>query len=232
MNIVIPAAGAGRRFKEAGYPLPKVMIDVGGMPMLSRVVKNILPRGEHRVIAAVAPGTPEMYDVQQVVVSKTTDGAARTVILAIHSAQLPLSDPLMVANADQLVNWGTDDFIDAAVGYEASIMTFRCEERDPKWSYVRLDENQSLVVRVEEKRPISDLATVGIYYWKRTYDFLRSAEEMIYKNDRTLGEFYVAPSFNYMPGAIRSFEIPRDTMHGLGTPEDLEMFLEQSKEKV
>jgi dTDP-glucose pyrophosphorylase len=85
------------------------------------------------------------------------------------------------------------------------------------------------VVEVAEKRPISDLATVGIYYFRRSAEFVRAARQMIEKNIRVNGEFYVCPVFNEMIEAglkILVHEIDSSQMHGLGTPEDLSRFLE------
>ena len=201
--------------------------------MLSRVVANILPPGEHRLIAAVQPGTPPMYDVEQVVIEKTTDGAARTVVIAIHTAALPLDEPLMVANADQLLDWDIQDFLLIAEPYDGCIVTFPCPERDPKWSYARL--RRGLVIQVAEKSPISNCATAGVYYWARTEDFLRSATDMIAMDERTNGEFYVAPTYNYLVRdrkRVIAYQIARSSMHGLGTPEDLALYLESRKEKI
>jgi NDP-sugar pyrophosphorylase family protein len=50
LNIVIPAAGRGKRFEEAGYKEPKPLIKVDGEPMLERVMENITPIKEHRFI--------------------------------------------------------------------------------------------------------------------------------------------------------------------------------------
>jgi hypothetical protein len=87
-----------------------------------------------------------------------------------------------------------------------------------------------LVVEVAEKNPISDIATVGYYYWKHGSDFVKFAEEMIQKDIRVNNEFYVCPVFNQAIEAgkyIRTFDVPK--MWGLGTPEDLNYYLENYK---
>ena len=84
------------------------------------------------------------------------------------------------------------------------------------------------VTEVAEKNPISDIATVGVYYWKRGSDYVKYAEQMIENNKRVNNEFYVCPVFNEAikgGSQIRIFEIEK--MWGLGTPEDLEVFLKQ-----
>jgi dTDP-glucose pyrophosphorylase len=82
------------------------------------------------------------------------------------------------------------------------------------------------VVEVAEKKPISDIATVGIYYWKNGSDYVKYAEQMISKNIRVNNEFYVCPVFNEAINdnkKVKTFNIEK--MWGLGTPEDLEYFL-------
>ncbi len=95
-----------------------------------------------------------------------------------------------------------------------------------KWSYIRYDE-QGYVTLVREKEVISDQATVGIYNYKHGSDFVKYAKQMIAKEIRVNGEYYVAPVYNEMieaGGKIRYYDI-RQNMYGLGTPEDLERFL-------
>ena len=50
INIVLPIAGRGSRFVEAGFVLPKPLIPVHGKPMIEIVVKNIKPKEPHRFI--------------------------------------------------------------------------------------------------------------------------------------------------------------------------------------
>ena len=134
-----------------------------------------------------------------------------------------------MANSDQYVDFDVDAFVDDCIGrdLDGSILVFKDEARNPKWSFARTDE-QDLVVEVAEKKPISDMATVGIYLFRRGSEFVSAAIDMIARNDRVNDEFYTAPVYNYMIRAglrIGIYEIPQSAMHGLGTPNDLEAFL-------
>jgi dTDP-glucose pyrophosphorylase len=83
---------------------------------------------------------------------------------------------------------------------------------------------------VAEKKPISNVATVGFYYWKKGSDFVKYAESMIQQDVRVNGEFYVCPVFNHAISdgkKIRNYQAEK--MWGLGTPEDLKFFLENKK---
>jgi dTDP-glucose pyrophosphorylase len=156
-----------------------------------------------------------------------TEGAACTTLLAKEFIN---SDaPLVIANSDQYIDWNSNECLYAfsAGGIDAGIITFHSNH--PKWSYARLDDN-GFVAEVAEKKPISDHATVGIYFWKRGKDYVKYAEQMIAKNIRVNNEFYVAPVFNeaILDGAkIRIKDAVK--MWGIGTPEDLNYFLQDHK---
>jgi hypothetical protein len=116
--------------------------------------------------------------------------------------------------------------IDPRLG-DGSIMTFIDKEKNPKWSFAKLNEN-NLVSRVEEKLAISEFATVGIYLYSKGKDFVNYTIEMIINNDRVNNEFYTCPTYNYAikDGAkIGIYNIDINQMNGIGTPEDLNIYL-------
>lgn len=238
IEIVIPMAGAGSRFAAAGYTLPKPLIDVKGKPMIQWVVENLTPANlparfnfivdaEHleryqleRLLNRISPGC-KLTPVRQ-----RTEGAACSVLLA--TSQLPPHRALMVANSDQWVETDIEAFVRTAHrdGAKGLIMSFPADEA--KWSYAKTDP-LGFVSEVAEKKVISPDATVGIYYFDTIRDFNQAARQMISRNIRTNGEFYLCPVYNQLlaRGAypVKLYPISRDQMHGLGTPEDLEAFL-------
>ena len=232
MNVLIPMAGAGSRFEQAGYTFPKPLIDINGKPMIQRVVENLNIDARH--IFIVQKDHYEKYSLKHTLnlispnceiiqVSGVTEGAACTTLLA--KKFINNNEPLILANSDQYVEWESNQFMYSCIAddIDGSILTF--ESTHPKWSYAKLN-NEGLVVEVAEKKPISNKATVGIYFWKKGSDYVRCAESMIEKNIRVNNEFYVCPVFNeaiLIGGRIKTFHIEK--MWGLGTPEDLETFL-------
>ena len=232
MNVLIPMAGAGSRFEQAGYTFPKPLIDVNGKPMIQRVVDNLNIDARH--IFIVQKSHYEKYALKHMLnliapnceivqVEGMTEGAACTTLLAKEF--IDSDEPLVLANSDQYVQWDSNQFMYSAMAddIDGSILTF--EATHPKWSYARLNED-GFVVEVAEKKPISKHATVGVYFWRRGSDYVRSAESMIQKNIRVNNEFYVCPVYNeaLLEGArVKTFHI--DKMWGLGTPEDLDVFL-------
>ena len=137
---------------------------------------------------------------------------------------------LLIVNSDQYVEWNPTktmyDFMMKKV--DGGIMTF--ESFHPKWSYAECKENSNQVIRVAEKEVISNNATVGIYYWNKGSDFVSCAKEMIDKNDRIKNELYICPVYNYALKKNKRIVISEiEKMHGLGTPEDLNNFLNLKK---
>jgi dTDP-glucose pyrophosphorylase len=160
-------------------------------------------------------------------VDGVTEGAAVTVLKAQDFINNDRS--LLIVNSDQFVEWNSNQVMYAFNHHDldGGIVTF--ENTHPKWSYVRLDD-QGLVSEVAEKKVISNQATVGMYFWKQGSDFVRYAHQMIDKNIRVNNEFYVAPVYNEAIAdgkKIRTKGI--DKMWGLGTPEDLNVFLQYHK---
>jgi len=232
MNVLIPMAGAGRRFQEAGYTFPKPLIEVKNKPMIQLVVENL--NVEANYIFVVQKEHYESYnlkyllnliapDCKIVIVDSLTEGAACTTLLAEEF--IDNDEHLLITNSDQFIEWDSNQFLYSMVADEidGGILTFKATH--PKWSFCKLDDH-GFVCEVAEKKPISDIANVGLYYWKHGSDYVKYTKQMIEKDIRTNGEFYVAPSYNEAIAdgkKIKNFNV--DKMWGLGTPEDLELFL-------
>lgn len=233
-------AGAGSRFQQQGYKLPKPLIDVNGKPMIRWVVENLNMKanfvfvvqkahyGQYNlgiILPLIAPGC------KIVQTDGLTEGAACTTLLS--KEYIDNSDHLLIANSDQFVEWDSCDFMYHMISADADggILSFRDPSLNPKWSFAKLNE-QGNVVEVAEKKPISDIATVGIYYFKRGDEYVRLAEQMISKNIRVNNEFYICPIYNeYVQSnkVIKTKDCSK--MWGLGTPEDLSFFLSNYKAK-
>ena len=237
LNVLIPMAGAGSRFEQAGYTFPKPLIEVNNKPMIQVVVDNLnidanyiyVVQKSHRkkynldtMLNLITPGC------KIVEVDNLTEGAACTALLA--KDYINNNTPLFFANSDQFVEWDSNEFMYKMneTNADGGIVTFKATH--PKWSFAKVNPHTGLVEEVAEKNPISDDATVGYYYWKNGSDFIKYAEQMIGKNIRVNNEFYVCPVFNQAiedAKEIRTFNVKK--MWGLGTPEDLNNYLENHK---
>jgi dTDP-glucose pyrophosphorylase len=226
-KLIMPMAGNGSRFVDAGYKSPKPLIDVLGKPMFVCAVENIglefdemifIVRKEHNIKENVKEHYPQAHVVE---LDSLSEGAACSVLAA--NTFVNDDDSIFITNCDQFIEWDSGSF-NSHKDNDGIILTFDCPDHNPKWSYARTENDY--VVEVAEKNPISDYATSGHYYWKNWSTFKTSALKMIENNERVNGEFYLAPVYNQTiasGGKVKRLSI--DKMYGVGTPEDLDAWL-------
>ena len=235
MKILIPMAGEGSRFAKEGYTFPKPLIDVRGKPMIQHVVENLdfvseyvfLVRKKHLDQYQGLTDTLQRItnnSCQIVEVDGLTEGAACTALLA--EKHIDCDEDLLIANSDQFIEYQRQNFVSLRnmTGVDAIVWTFNAVH--PKWSFVKTN-SRGYITEVAEKKPISDIATCGIYWYRKGSDFVKYAHQMIEKDIRVNNEFYIAPVYNELIQDNKSL-IPFyvHKMWGLGTPEDLRYFLE------
>lgn len=234
LTIVVPIGGGAKRFQERGYTFPKPLVEIAGKPMIEIVARNLAPRDDHRFVFVARQEDLSRWALREVLdlvdpgcrivpLRNPTSGALCSVLLAME--EIDPDSELLVANGDQFLDLDMGQFLDSvrSSGADGGIVTF--PSKHPKWSFVR--EENGEVVQVAEKRPISEWATAGIYWYRRASDFLRAAERSIVKNAGIEGQFYVCPVYNEMileGKRIVTHRIAREAMHSLGTPEDVEIF--------
>jgi len=239
-------AGAGQRFKEAGYDLPKPFIDVHGRPMIARVIDSLKPimdsyekvnlillaRKEHitkyglieLIEQYIGPNVVPIF----IPVEELTAGAACTALLA--KQYIDNYNELLIVNSDQIIKYNTFNFMTLLKNASPSAVVFTFNDTDKKWSFVKTD-NFNIIREVAEKNPISNLANCGVFWYEYGSDFIDCAETMIREDIRVNGEFYIAPVFNIMMRSRNNLILPFmvNEMHGIGTPDDLRVYLERTK---
>lgn len=231
-NVLIPMAGAGNRFIKSGYENPKPLIDVGGVPMVQRVVENInipgryifLVRSQHiRDYPILVPTLKRLAESVEIIeVKELTEGAASTALLA--KDLINNNTPLLTANSDQIQEWFPRDFLDYTknVKQDGVIVTFNSSSENN--SYAKLDGSDN-VIETKEKVVISRWATTGVYYWHKGKNFVTAAESMIKKNIRSKGEYYMCPVYNENIAMGQTIKIFHINCHWpIGTPEELEVY--------
>ena len=222
LQIVIPAAGRGIRFKNSQYENPKPLIEWGGKNMIEHVVDNfstwenkifILSREHHKIIL-------ENCIVKEI--DFLTDGPA--ISASLFEKEIDMESELIITNCDQIIkDWDQEKFLRYARKYDGVLGCFI--STNPHNSYLTVGEN-NLVTNVKEKVVISNLATNGLHYWSKAKYFFDSLSDMVRNDDRTNGEFYVAPTYNYL--ISRGFKIGIflfNEHYPIGTPEQLTIFL-------
>lgn len=237
LTIVIPMAGSGIPFKQAGYAFPKPLIDINGKSMIELVVENLKPSVPYQFIFICKKEHYINYSLEEIFeravggnnfdviqLTEPTQGAACTVLTAIDF--INSDDDLIIANADQIIDVKLDDFINYSREQKSNgtIMTFKTTH--PKWSFARMNNNS--IIEIAEKKVISDNATVGIYYFAKGKEFIEAAVSMIEKDIRFNNDFYVSLVYNEIilkGGKVKNWPIAPNEMHSMATPEDLMKYI-------
>ncbi len=219
MNIVILMAGAGKDFEEQGHSYPKYLLEIQNKPIIQRVVESLKNLGSN-VICIIRKEDQERFflgdmmkilcpEVKVITVENLTKGAVCTALFAIED--INNDEELLVLNGDQLIKanlfTAIADFRNRKL--DGGIVTFKSVH--PRWSFAALDA-EGLVVETSEKRPISDNATAGCYYYAKGSDFVRACFSVIEKDAETQGFYYISATYNELileQKKIGIFEIPR-----------------------
>ena len=232
-NLLLPIAGNGQRFIDAGYTSPKPLIEINGKTILDRSLESVkidncnlifIIREDHCKEHNLNLVLRSKYkDCKIVIIPGLTDGALSTCLLA--KEYIDNDEPLMIFTPDCYFEPQIDpDNINET--FDGMVCVF--ESDSPAHSYVRLmykleGQTEEYVSDVAEKEVISNLAIGGLYYWKKGSNFVKYGNEMIERNERVKGEFYIAPVFDRFINKGHRVGIDRNTRHDImGTPEDLE----------
>ena len=233
MNIVIPMAGLGMRFKSEGYDIPKFLIDVSGKPMIERSIESFSVKGAQFIFITLGvDGTTrdllETISVNPIIVNilEVTNGPAISCLMA--KEYINSDEELLIANCDQILFWDFDNFLHYARNPKIDGVVVTYESDTPKNSYAKLN-NRGRVLEIREKEVISNVSLNGVHYWKHGEYFVESALKMIENRDTAPnGEYYVGPTYNYLVDNkyITNYHISKEQHHAVGVPDDLQKFLE------
>ena len=232
MNILIPMAGRGSRFNLPQYNLPKPLININQKPLIEYVIDSLDLAGncifivqkyhiDHYGVDEILKGIDPFCKI--IAIDEVTDGPACSALLA--KEYINNEDELVIANCDQIMEWNSEIFLANCRFYDGAVVTYH--ETSNKNSYAKLSSKGS-VLQIKEKEVISNVSLNGIHYWKKGNYFVRSAEEMIRKNERYNNEFYIGPSYNHMISNrldVGIYHIPNEQHNAVGVPEDLENYL-------
>jgi len=242
--FVIPMAGRGQRFIDAGYNIPKYMIKVNGKELFDwaleslplDIAKNIIfiCLKEHekkykishfikRIIQTKYPYLKNKYII--LFIDKVTRGQLETVLKAKE----------YINNKHHLVIYNIDTYFKSSrlrqkilsvrnQKIDGIFSVFYDKKKDPKWSFAKVDRN-GFIIETREKVPISHLASVGLYSFTEGQVFVKAAEEMIKKDIKFKNEFYIAPLYNILIKQNKKFIIDLvEEFLCFGTPEDVDSF--------
>lgn len=228
VNIIIPMAGQGRRFIEAGYTLPKPLLKIEDKEIIAHII-DIMRMPRARFIFIVRKDHCDEHELDKrllefepnaeiVKISEVTQGSICTVLLAKHL--FGDDNPVIIKDCDQIINWDPEHFIEFVQRNHADGSIVNIHTDRPNYSFSRVDTG-GRIFETAEKSVISNYGSAGIYYFARGKDLIKYAQKMIDKNVRVNNEFYTAPVYNQF---IQDFKLilhyPIAEMFQLGTPEE------------
>lgn len=239
MNVIVLMAGPSKDFEGKGYVYPKYLLEYNGEPIIQCVVESLAPlKGSISFVIrkedddkAYLGSTLQILSPKCSVyrVNEETQGAVCSALFAIDS--INNEEELVVINGDQLIRKGiinaVRDFREKS--YDGGIIVFRSVH--PRWSYVALDEN-GFVNETSEKRPISNMATAGLYYYKHGNDFVNAAFNTIRKDVNYNGKYYICSTYNELilnQQNVGVYEIDKNDYISFSTPQMYENYLNHKK---
>ena len=233
MKIIITMAGMGSRFREAGYTVPKHEIVIKNKTLFEWSLLSLIDFFDEEFIFITRKGAYNLEFIEKICnklnikrykikkLDYLTDGQASTAFLC--DGLISEDESVLIYNIDTYVKEYSILKSDLKK-YGGFIPVFKAEGE--KWSFIKIDENNK-VIDVVEKIRISDLASIGFYYFKSWKDYkeiyLKYREE-IKKNFK---EVYIAPMYRYLlqdKKEIGYIILNEEDVHILGTPEDLKKF--------
>ena len=239
MNIIVLMAGPSKDFETKGYIYPKYLLEINGEPIIQRVIDVLKPLNANLSFVirkedddkAYIGSTLQILSPNCIIykVGEETKGAVCSALFAIDS--INNDDELIILNGDQLIKKGLPE----------AVMQFRSKKLDggivvfrsvlPRWSYVALDENGQ-VNETSEKRPISDIATAGCYYFRHGMDFVNAAFNTIRKDVNYDGKYYICSTYNELilkRQNVGIYEIAKQDYISFATPQMYERYLNNKK---
>ena len=234
MKVIITMAGEGSRFKKVGYKIPKHEIEIKGKSLFEWSMLSLKNFFDESFIFVVRENNYNKENLEYLCdklgikkfklkeINELTDGQATTAYLC--NEDILEDEDVLIYNIDTYIS-GNEIKKDELKKYDGYIPVFKSE--GDKWSFIKLD-NTGKIIDVVEKIRVSDLGSIGLYYfkvWRDYKDIYLTHKEKIKK---TYKEVYIAPMYHYLlkkNKEIGYIILKNENIHILGTPEDLKKFV-------
>jgi UDP-N-acetylglucosamine diphosphorylase / glucose-1-phosphate thymidylyltransferase / UDP-N-acetylgalactosamine diphosphorylase / glucosamine-1-phosphate N-acetyltransferase / galactosamine-1-phosphate N-acetyltransferase len=227
MIVVIPMAGRGSRFSDAGFDTPKPLIEVAGKPMILWALESLRGISFDKIIFVALREHNERYRIDKllrkvngwatefVFIDQVTRGQLCTVLKA--SEYFDDKGDVLIAASDSYIKSDIGSDISARRNLCSGLISVISLPGD-QWSFARADDN-GRVVEVAEKKRISDHCSTGLYYFSRSSYLQSFGQHIIMNNETTRNEFYVIPVYQKMIEEGLTIELSSAAeMWDMGTP--------------
>lgn len=231
MKIIITMAGQGSRFREIGIDLQKHRIFYKNKSLLEyslSSLKNFFDEefifvvrdvnSKEKILISDLLNKLEIRNYSFFNIDHLTKGQAETVFKVTTEID---NSEILIYNIDTHIKDNKEILNIKNPFFDGGVLTFEAE--GDHWSFVLHDRN--LIVDIEEKVRISNLATAGLYYFKSSYEF--NEYFLKYSNDilNRYGEIYIAPIYKYLVNdgkKILNVTINTDLIVPMGKPDELD----------
>ena len=228
-NILIPAAGLGSRYINRGFKLQKPLIELENKTLIEHAISSLNIEGNYifvirkidnnsniELIKALRNIQPECKVIE---IDYITEGSASTCYLAKEF--IDNNDELIISNCDQILKWDSKKYLEYSSNYDCSVLTYKSNE--DKNSFIKTDEN-NIGIEIREKEVISENALVGVHYFKKGSDFIKSYEYIFKNNIKFKNEYYVSTVCNDLitkGKKVLNYPFQKNEIYySTGTPED------------
>ncbi|MFA7227928.1 MAG: sugar phosphate nucleotidyltransferase [Melioribacteraceae bacterium] len=224
MRAVIPAAGFGTRLKPHTYSLPKVLLNVGGKPILGHIIEKLL---DEKIFKATFITGYMGEQIVEFVEKNYPDLKAEFVN---QEEMLGLGHAIQIAvptfgDEDIFIILGDTIFdVDLKSVLSGKINSLGVKSvEDPSRFGVAVCEGDLIIKLIEKpKEPISKLALVGLYYISNTQLLIESLNELFAKEIKTKGEYQLTDALQIMIDKGEKFSTFQvDGWYDCGKPETL-----------
>jgi len=198
MKIIVPMAGRGSRLRPHTLTIPKPLIPVAGKPIVHRLVEDIagvLNQEIEEVAFIIHESFGEKVEQDLIAIAEKL-GAKGTIYYqnealgtghAIMCAKESLSGPAVIAYADTLIR--ADFELDPAAD---AVIWVKQIENPEAFGVVKLNGNNEIVELVEKPQEfVSDLAVIGIYYFKDVAVLKQELQNVLDNNIQNGGEYQI-----------------------------------------
>ena len=235
--FIFPMAGVSRRFSEAGYTLPKYMLQAGGTSVFKHVLNGFRAHFDAEpflFICRDVAGTVNFVktecaalgikNMQIVTLAETTRGQAETVQLGLERAGVDANTPITIFNIDTIHAGFQYPPTDVMTKADGALEVFRGQ--GDAWSFARTKSDADMtVLETAEKRRISPLCSSGLYYFRSAKMFSDAYAAELHKPQAS--ELYIAPLYNHLIKLglhVVAFEVSASALTPCGIPAEYEAF--------
>lgn len=237
MKVIITMAGQGSRFTKQGYQQPKHEIMAGEHSLFAWAMHSLKNFFDETFLFVVRKGNySPKYLVEEIiqlgiqsydicVLDHPTEGQAATVMEV--AGKIAPEESVMIYNIDTTIK---PQYLlkEKVMQGEGCIPLFQA--KGTHWSFAKMNDTNSVITEVAEKRPISNWGSVGLYCFKQWRDFQEAYEAEAKMIKQEYGEVYIAPLYNYLINQgkpIYPVFLPNDSFAALGTPKELTEFIQE-----